>query len=73
MWNAYYAQPSTMEGAILLGSIHLRFVLDDEKRKALFMDLMQEAVSDLIEEEVGERPTWPTPPQPALESERTKE
>lgn len=56
-WKAYYAMPDTMRDAVFLGSLKMRFVLV-EKHKAAFMDLMREAVSDLIEEEVGVRPTW---------------
>jgi hypothetical protein len=59
-WNAYYAMPDTMEGAILLGSIQLRFVMD-EARKQLFMALMQEAVTDLIQDTLGQPPTWNSP------------
>jgi hypothetical protein len=69
LWVAYYALPKTMEGAIFLGSIQLRFV-QDPVRKSTFMDLMQEAVSDIIEEITGERPTWPDGPMPAPEHER---
>jgi hypothetical protein len=69
-WNAYYAVPDTMEGAIFLGSIAMRFV-QNPVRKALFMTLMQEAVSDLLEEITGERPTWPNGPQLAPAHERS--
>lgn len=68
-WNAYYAMPGTMEGAILLGSIQIRFV-QDEARKSAFLDFMCEAVSDILEELTGQRPTWTDPPQPAPEHER---
>jgi hypothetical protein len=72
MWNAYYAMPHTMEGAILLGSIAMRFVVATETRKNAFMMLMREAVSDIIEEKTGARPTWPKPEgEPAPESERS--
>lgn len=71
-WNAYYAQPNTMENAIFIGSIQLRFV-HDKKRKKLFMRLMRDAVSDIIEEVSGVRPTWPEPEgHDAPEHERTK-
>ena len=70
-WNAYYAMPDTMQDAIFLGSIAMRFVLD-KKRKNIFMDLMRDAVSDIIEEITGERPSWPDGPQLAPEHERTK-
>lgn len=70
-WNAYYAMPNTMEDAILLGSIQMRFV-QDKARKSAFMELMREAVSDILEELTGARPVWPEPEgQPAPESERS--
>lgn len=69
MWNAYYAMPGTMDGAILLGSIAMRFV-QDEARKNAFMDMMRDAVSDLIEEQTGQRPVWPRGAEPAPEHER---
>jgi hypothetical protein len=71
MWNAYYASPDTMAGAILLGSIAIRFV-ETQERKDAFMALMREAVSDILEEIAGERPIWPEPHgQPAPERERS--
>lgn len=69
-WNAYYAMPSTMEGAILLGSIAMRFVVGNPERHKAFMDLMREAVSDVIFDETGQRPTWPEGVQRAPEHER---
>lgn len=42
-WNAYYAMPDTMDGAVLLGSIAMRFVADATRRDR-FMALMKEAV-----------------------------
>lgn len=68
LWVGYYALTDTMEGALFLGSINMRFVQDPE-RKLVFMTLMQEAVADIIEEQTGERPTW-KPPHPAPEHER---
>lgn len=69
-WNAYYALPDTMQSAIFLGGIQMRFV-QDQNRKQAFMSLMKEAVSDLIEEETGVRPDWPDGAQPAPEHERS--
>ena len=69
-WNAYYAMPDTMEGAPLLGSIAMRFIVNNPERKSTFMDFMREAVADLIEETTGQRPTWPEGPQAAPERER---
>jgi len=70
-WNAYYAMPDTMDGAVWLGSIAMRFV-QSEKRKEAFMGMMKEAVADIIEEIAGERPIWPNKPVTAPEHERTK-
>jgi hypothetical protein len=69
-WNAYYAMPDTMDSAIHIGSIAMRFIADNEERKTAFMGLMREAVSDLIEEQAGQRPTWPEGVQPAPHHER---
>jgi hypothetical protein len=69
LWVAYYALPDTMEGALFLGSIRKQFV-EDAERKLVFMALMKEAVGDILEEKMGERPTWPEGEQPAPEHER---
>jgi hypothetical protein len=69
-WNAYYALPDTMDDALPLGSIAVRFIAGNEERKTAFMSLMREAVSDLIEEQTGQRPTWPEGVQPAPHHER---
>jgi hypothetical protein len=68
-WNAYYAMPDTMDGAILLGSIAMRFVANPD-RKERFMAMMKEAVSDIIAERTGATATWPDGPQPAPQHER---
>lgn len=61
-----------MDGAIWLGSIAMRFV-EDDKRKLAFMAMMRDAVGDLIEEQTGQRPTWPEPGgHAAPEHERTR-
>lgn len=70
-WNAYYALTDSMEGAIPLGSIAMRFIVDRPDRKNAFMDFMREAVSDLIEEASGTRPVWPEGPHQAPEHERS--
>lgn len=69
-WVAYYALAETMEGAIFLGSIKMAIV-QDPNRKRVFMDLMKDAVSDILEERVGVRPEWPDEPQAAPENERS--
>ena len=70
-WNAYYALPDTMDKAVHLGSIAMVFVAQNQERKNAFMNLMRECVGDILEQETGERPTWPDGPQPAPESERS--
>lgn len=57
-WNAYYALPDTMEEPIFLGSIHMGAVTRNPERKQVFMDMMRDIVSDIIEEKTGQRPTW---------------
>lgn len=69
-WKAYWAPPDTMEGAILIGQIVMPLVLNNKKLKREFMLLMQQAVSDLVEAALGQRPMWPEPPHPAPEHER---
>jgi hypothetical protein len=69
-WNAYYAMTDSMADAIPLGSIAMRFIVNNPERKTAFMDFMRDAVSDLIEETTGRRPTWPDGPQSAPEHER---
>jgi hypothetical protein len=44
--------------------------VEDAERKLVFMELMKEAVGDLLEEKTGERPLWPEGEQPAPEHER---
>jgi hypothetical protein len=67
-WSAYYALPDTMEGALPLASIRMNAVQRIERKNA-FMALMQDIVADLIEEIVGDRPTW-NEPEAAPEHER---
>lgn len=69
-WNAYYALPNTMEGALLLGSIRMAFV-QDFTAKEIFMALMRDAVSAIIKERIGADAEWPEPHgRPAPEHER---
>lgn len=67
-WNAYYALPDTMEGALLLGSVKMD-VVRDEGRKNAFMDLMRDYFSDILEEKTGHRPAFHEP-RPAPEHEK---
>lgn len=70
-WVAYTAELGTMKGAQPIGRIALAIVEAEPARKQQFMDLMQEAVSDLVQATTGVRPIWPSPPQPAPEHERS--
>jgi hypothetical protein len=70
-WNAYYAMPDTMDGALPLGSIKIGFAKRSDTTKRAFIDLMRECVADVIEDATGVRPTWPEGIQPAPEHERS--
>lgn len=70
-WNAYYAMPDTMDGALYLGSIRMALV-QDKVRKQVFMDLMRSAVGSILGGIVGAEPSWKEPIA-APEHERTKE
>lgn len=59
-WCAYYALPSTMVGAIFLGSIRMSLVEDKDCKQA-FMDLMRMALGIVLKEVVGEEPKWEAP------------
>ncbi len=69
-WNAYWAQPSTMEGALLLASISIKLV-QNEDRKNAFITLMRECVADMLEEVTGHRPSYPNGIQDAPETEQS--
>ncbi|MFZ1491164.1 MAG: hypothetical protein WAS51_14595 [Ilumatobacteraceae bacterium] len=58
MWVAYYAKPGTLEGALVLGSLHMKAVEDNPRRKAEFMEMMKGFVSDIIRNVTGDRPSW---------------
>ena len=69
-WNAYYALPDTMEGALFLGGVRMAIVASKERKDA-FLAFMREAVGDIIQEKTGVRPIWPKPPEAAPEHERS--
>jgi hypothetical protein len=69
-WNAYWAPSQTsMKDAVFLGSVRLSLVQRDAYAKTLFMDAMKAAFSAVVDETLGEAPTW-SAPQTAPESER---
>ena len=67
-WNAYYADPDTMDGAHLLASVAMAGV-QNPVHKALFMELCRGIVSDLLAEATGVKPEW-NEPETAPEHER---
>ena len=69
MWNAYAAPLSTMDGAVLLGSIGIGAISNSPGRKQVFMELMQSVVNDYIKDMIGVLPTW-SEPERAPEAER---
>ncbi len=56
LWNAYYALPNTMDGALLIGSIAMAAVTENKRRKDAFMKMMSDFVADILQEKVGVRP-----------------
>jgi hypothetical protein len=68
-WNAYYAIPNVIEGAVRLGSLRAALV-DQSERQPAFMDMMPDIASENLESFVGVRTAWPNPPYPAPEHER---
>jgi hypothetical protein len=71
-WNAYVAKADTMEGAIWVGSIAMAFVAGNKKRKRAFIELMTDAMSDIIKNDLGLKVDhWKE--QKAPEHERSKE
>jgi len=71
-WNAYYAKPDTMDGAILLGSIQFSIIAQNETHKQAFMNMMRAVVGDLLSGIAKAPVTWLDPVK-APEHERTKE
>lgn len=69
-WNAYYAMQDTMEGALYLGSIRMALV-QIPRRKEAFIEIMRDAVGDILGGIVGAEPSWVTVTAP--EHERTRE
>jgi hypothetical protein len=66
-WNAYVANKGTMEGALWIGGIALKFVKTNERRKQAFIDLMTDALSEALKDISGQQPTWRTVPAPKNE------
>jgi hypothetical protein len=60
-WVAYWALTDSMQDPVFLGSIRMGAIVNNSTRKSVFMAMMQDICSDLIEEKMGERPTWGEP------------
>ena len=58
MWNAYYALEETMDGAVFLGSIRMTAIIGYPERREKFLGMMRDIVADILEETIGERPSW---------------
>jgi hypothetical protein len=57
-WNAYYARQGTMDGAILLGSIRISVVVENEVVKDDFMALMKQVVAASAKSALGVAMEW---------------
>lgn len=70
LWNAYYAMPDTMEGAIFLGSIRITAIGMYPDVKQAFMDAMMLLVGNILSDLHKGGPIKWQEPRPAPESER---
>jgi hypothetical protein len=52
--NCYVATPSTMEGAVFIGSIPRKFLKVNPAREKQFQDLMSGCFSDMVKDLGGE-------------------
>jgi hypothetical protein len=52
-YSAYWALPDTMEGALLLGQIAMRFV-ESKAQRRIFMELIKSGIADFFEGEGAE-------------------
>ena len=69
-WNAYFAPPSTMEGAIYLGSLRMSLAQSPKLKKA-FMQLMRDAFDVHSKQIFGTKAAWKEPVV-APDHERTR-
>lgn len=73
-WNCYYAMPTSMAGALFLGSVTMAAVTSGryaQERRAAFQTLMRSLIGDVLEHKFGTRPSWGDE-QVAPERERAK-
>lgn len=73
-WNAYWALPDSMRGAVFIASTRFAVVDGKPDRKREFMAFVRAAISDIFFEQYGDRPQWPEPEgRAAPDHERTRE
>jgi hypothetical protein len=57
-WRAYFAEPDTMKGATMIGSIRLTCLTNPECKRS-FIDLMQQATAAVVLAAIDEEVVWP--------------
>ncbi len=67
-WNAYWAETSTMNDAIHIGSIRMSIVIGNDDARQAFIDLVTKNVGEILEDMFGVDPAWTE--QQAPEHER---
>lgn len=73
-WNAYWALPDSMKGAVFIASTRFAPVEGNVELKAGFMAYVRSVVDAIFLAEWGKKPDWPEPAgRPAPEHERTRE
>lgn len=70
-WNAYLADRNSMRDSVLIGSINIRVVSENEHLKDAFMDLMQKSTEHMLKTAVGVSVQGWKEPQQVPESERS--
>lgn len=69
-WNAYYALPDSMEGAIFLASINMGAVTTNRRRKEEFVAMCRSIVGDILKDATGQNISRWQDPVTAPEHER---
>jgi hypothetical protein len=71
-WCVYLANPDSMEDALLMASIRMSIVTQNERHKRAFMDLMKAILDDTLKDRIGTRAeSWIE--RSAPEHERSRE
>ena len=66
-WKVYYAKASTMDDAILLGSIRLSIVARSAERRQAFINVTQDGMVDVLREIAGSDLDWDIEDMPEAE------